>query len=185
MSELTNVDFFQKDNSTIWLHDNLKEYRPYEKADKSTVQSKPYDSLESKPTSVQDSQRDFKAPITENSPTIIADSTPLQIWEGTVLEIKPKEGVMTALLNAKMGQVPRHTADINLQWVSEQDKELAQPGAIFYLTLYKRTKLGGSIENSQELRFRRRPSWSQMEINRIEENAGTLLSKMTALPTAE
>ena len=82
-------------------------------------------------------------------------------------------------------QMPRHTADINFEWVSNQDMELVRPGAIFYLTLYKRTKMGGSIENTQELRFRRRPSWSPMELKRIDEKASTLLSKMTALPTAE
>ncbi len=100
-------------------------------------------------------------------------------------QVDTKAGVMHVQLNAKMGDVPRHSAEIELQWVSDQDKDLVQPGAVFYLTLFKRTKWGGSIENSQELRFRRRPSWSLMELKRIDEKASVLLSKMKALPTAE
>lgn len=115
---------------------------------------------------------------------ISADSTPLQIWEGTVVEVDKAAGLMHVLLDAKIGQVPRHTGEIELEWVSEQDQDLARPGAVFYLTLFKRTKRG-SIENSQELRFRRRPSWSAAQLRQIQEDATVLLSKMKAVPTAE
>jgi len=83
-----------------------------------------------------------------------------------------------------MGQVPRHSAEIDLEWVSDQDKDLVRPGAVFYLTLFKRTKRG-SVENAQELRFRRRPSWSLNQLKRIEESAPSLAAKMKALPIAE
>ncbi len=90
---------------------------------------------------------------------------------------------MQVLLDAKIGQMPRHTGEIDLEWVSEQDQDLVRPGAVFYLTLFKRTK-HGSIENSQELRFRRRPSWTVAQLKQIEEDAATLLSKMKTLPTS-
>lgn len=114
---------------------------------------------------------------------VSADSTPLQIWEGTVLEVNRSAGVMQVLLDAKIGQLPRHTGEIELQWVSGQDHDLVRPGAVFYLTLFKRTKRG-SIENTQELRFRRRPSWSSTQLKQIEEDAAMLLSKMKTLPTS-
>jgi hypothetical protein len=109
---------------------------------------------------------------------------PLQVWEGTVLDVDRAGGVMQVLLNAKIGGIPRHTGEIELEWVSDQDQDLVRPGAVFYLTLFKRTKRG-SVENAQELRFRRRPSWSAAQLKQIEEDAVLLLSKMKALPTSE
>jgi hypothetical protein len=67
---------------------------------------------------------------------VSADSTPIQIWEGTVIEVDRLAGVMQVLFDAKMGKVPRHTAEIELEWVSDQDLDLVLPGAVFYLTLF-------------------------------------------------
>jgi hypothetical protein len=113
---------------------------------------------------------------------VSANSTPLQIWEGTVLDVNRAAGVMQVLLDAKIGEIPRHTGEIDLEWVDDQDQDLVRPGAVFYLTLFKRTK--PSVENAQELRFRRRPSWSAAQLKRIEEDAAMLLSKMKSLPAS-
>lgn len=113
-----------------------------------------------------------------------SDSVPLQIWEGTVLDVDTCEQVMRVQLHAKMGDVPPHSAEIELQWVNEQDRELVQPGAVFYLTLFKVTTRGGSIQNAQELRFRRRPAWSETQIRRIEEDVDMLHQTMRPARTA-
>lgn len=128
--------------------------------------------------------RTYTAPVASAvvARVISADSTPLQIWEGTVIDVDRGAGSMHVLLEAKIGQVPRHTAEIDLEWVSDQDQDLVCPGAVFYLTLFKRTK--PSVENAQELRFRRRPSWSVSQLKQIDEAAGLLLSKMKVLPSA-
>ena len=68
-----------------------------------------------------------------------ADSAPLQIWEGTVIDVNCSDGQMQVLLDAKLGDMPRHTAEIDLDAVSPQDRDLVKPGAVFYLTLYKRS----------------------------------------------
>ena len=115
---------------------------------------------------------------------VAADSIPLQIWEGTVLEVDRAAGVMQVLLSAKIGEIPRHTGEVELEWVSDQDQDLVRPGAVFYLTLFKRTK-HGSVENAQELRFRRRPSWSALQLKQVEQDADLLLSKLKALPYSE
>lgn len=130
-------------------------------------------------------QRTFAPPMATAAVAreINADSAPLQVWEGTVLEVDHAASVMHVLLDAKIGQMPRHTGEIDLEWVSEQDQDLVRPGAVFYLTLFKRTQ-HGSIENAQELRFRRRPSWTVAQLKQIEEDAATLLSKMKPLPTS-
>lgn len=160
------------------------EFRPVKKFLRTTIPSDPDKSSDFALTSAQGLQRSFESPIPAVWSPTSADSTPLQIWEGTVLKVDHTAGVMHVLLDAKMAQVPRHTAEIDLEWVSDQDEDLVRPGAVFYLTLFKRTRRG-SIENSQELRFRRRPSWTPSQLKRIDEEASKIAAKMKALPLAE
>lgn len=185
MTGLTDLGFFRNDNSTAGWQAGLKNYQPVEKTSKTTNGQEHKSSRLTGQTSIQRTKITFESPVPAIWAPIMADTVPLQIWEGTVLSVDPDEGIISTQLVAKIGEVARHTADISFEWISEQDKELVQPGAIFYLTLYKRTKLAGSIENSQELRFRRRPSWSSMELKRIDKRASTLLAKMTSLPIAD
>lgn len=127
--------------------------------------------------------RVFTAPVADAAPLHVfsADTTPLQIWEGTVLTVDAASDVMHVQLDAKIGQMARHTGEIELEWVSEQDRDLVRPGAVFYLTLFKRTRRG-SIENSQELRFRRRPSWSAAQLKQVDNDAAMIASKMKEPP---
>lgn len=111
------------------------------------------------------------------------DAAVIQLWEGRVLDVDLQNEVMNVLLTAKMGQMPEHSAEIELQWVSDQDRDLVVPGAVFYLTLYKKTRRG-SIKNSQELRFRRRPSWTKQQVQKIHSDAEGMLAKMRARPIA-
>lgn len=110
-------------------------------------------------------------------------STPLQVWEGTVLEVDFEKQSMEVLLTPTMGKGSRHTGEIELEWVSQQDLDLVAPGAVFYLTLFKRSL--PSVENAQELRFRRMPAWSAAQIKKIKEAAAALESKIKDLPLAE
>jgi len=114
----------------------------------------------------------------------IADAAVIQLWEGKVLRVDYELAVMEVSLEAKMGSIPPHSAEIELQWVSDQDRDLVEPGAVFYLTLFKRTK-HGSIENTQELRFRRLPAWTRQQVARVHEDAARLMTKMKARPQAE
>jgi hypothetical protein len=109
-----------------------------------------------------------------------ADAAVIQVWEGTVLSVDRENKSMVAKLHAKIGAIADHSGEINLEWVADQDVDLVCPGAVFYLTLYKKRRKGGTIENSQELRFRRRPSWSRQQIASIETIAERLLSKLRA-----
>src|SRR3990172_4701602 len=71
-------------------------------------------------------QRTFSAPMASSvvQREVRADSSPLQIWEGTVLDVNRSAGVMQVLLDAKIGQMPRHTGEIDLDSVSAQDQDL-------------------------------------------------------------
>lgn len=111
-----------------------------------------------------------------------ADAAVIQVWEGTVLSVDRSRHSMVALLHAKIGAIADHSGEIDLEWVSDQDVDLVCPGAVFYLTLYKKRSKGGTIENAQELRFRRRPSWSRQQIANIDDTATRLLSKLRPSP---
>ncbi|MFY9261049.1 MAG: hypothetical protein WAO71_11130 [Gallionella sp.] len=123
-------------------------------------------------------------PPTPISPASLVDLNTAVIhrWEGRVLFVDEVQGLMQVLLSDSAGQ--EHTGEIELQWVADQDQELVKSGAIFYLTLYKQIRRG-STQNSQELRFRRRPAWSKQQIKKIHEDAKMLLSKMQSKPLAE
>jgi hypothetical protein len=181
---LVAARLFREGGTTYRRHAEAEELRPVKKFRRTTIPTNPDNPSGFSPTSALGLQRSFESPIPVIWSPTSPDSTPLQIWEGTVLEVDHASGVMRVLLDAKMGQVPRHNAEVGLEWVSGQDEDLVRPGAVFYLTLFKRTKRG-SIENSQELRFRRRPSWSPTQLKRIDEDASKLLAKMKALPLAE
>jgi hypothetical protein len=131
-------------------------------------------------------QRRFAPPVVLGIRQIAesADAAVIQVWEGKVLRVDHKRAVMEVSLEAKIGNIPPHAAEIELQWVTDQDRDLVEPGAIFYLTLFKRTKRG-SIENTQELRFRRLPAWTRQQVAQVHEDAAHLLTKMKAKPQAE
>lgn len=131
-------------------------------------------------------QTRVKPPVRMAANTLRVDpqTVPIQIWEGTVIDIDAKDHAINAILNAKLGSVPRHSAKIMMEWISEQDMDLVRPGAVFYLTMYKRT-LRGTVQNSQELRFRRRPSWSAAQIKQIRQAGEDLLKNMRPLPSAK
>lgn len=113
-----------------------------------------------------------------------SDTTPIEIWEGVVQDLNAEKTSMSVILEAKLGKMPRHAAEISLEWVSEQDKDLVRPGAVFYLTLYKQTTRG-TVRNSQELRFRRLPSWAPSQIRDIRSAAIKLKTKLKSLQIDE
>lgn len=108
---------------------------------------------------------------------VLPNSAVLEIWEGTVISVDLAERVMQVKLSAKTGMILPHTGQIGLQWVTDQDLDLVRPGAVFYLTLFKQT-LQGTIYNSQELRFRRRPGWSKQQLDVIKQDAAALAGKI-------
>jgi hypothetical protein len=111
------------------------------------------------------------------------NSVELEVWEGVVLGVDPAKRFMKVKLEAKSGVIEPHTADISIDRVPEQDLDLVRPGAIFYLFLFDQTTKG-TVRNSQELRFRRRPDWSKQQIKKIQADAKALAGKMRARPAS-
>ena len=115
--------------------------------------------------------------VTETIDEVLA--APIEVWEGEVKSVDESAGKMHVYLRSKIGHLPEHTAEISLEWVSDQDIGLVRPGAIFYWSLFKE-KRRGSIRNSQELRFRRRPNWSKSQILRIRTESEKLFQNPRA-----
>ena len=90
---------------------------------------------------------------------------------------------MQVRLEAKNSNLEAHTAKISFDYIADQDSDLVKPGAVFYLTLFNQT-VRGTVRNSQELRFRRRPDWSKQQIETIESDAKSLSGKITARPAS-
>lgn len=108
-----------------------------------------------------------------------------QIWEGTVLAVNEAGGSLRASLRAKRGEIEDHVGEIAFEWVMDQDRDLVAPGAVFYLTIYKSRLRGGTVLNSQELRFRRLPAWTKQQVAKVQELAESIAKKMKARPLAE
>ena len=176
--------FVHRNEDTFRQHVDVGEFRAVEKNSKTAIDIDINKVSDIESASTQSLKKRIESPSLIPWAPTGTDSIPLQIWEGTVIQLDGVAESMHVMLNAKIGQAPRHTADINLEWVTDQDKDLIRPGAVFYLTLFKRTKRG-SIENSQELRFRRRPSWSISQLKHIDRDSSKLLKKMKELPQAE
>jgi hypothetical protein len=117
------------------------------------------------------------SPFVASAPSIRHTTTPIQVLEGTVTSVDWNLRQMSARLVAKMGGIPEHAADIDLEWVHQQDVELVRPGAVFYLVLYKLEE-GGTIGNNEELRFRRLPAWTKPQIERVKKAAGSISDKL-------
>ena len=112
----------------------------------------------------------------------IIDAVPLEIWEGEVLSVDC--GLMYVKLQSKMTDTETHTAEIESHWVDEQDMDLIMPGAIFYLSL-GRTNKRGSVENTEKIRFRRRPDWTSTQAARVRDAGREMHKKFRAKPTAD
>ena len=102
-------------------------------------------------------------------------SIPNEIWEGTVQSVDEKARIMSVTLEPMLQQnVSRHSADISLDYVVQQDLPLVRPGAVFYLTIFIKRKRT-SIQNAEEIRFRRMPAWSRVHIKKIKDDVAELL----------
>jgi len=112
---------------------------------------------------------------------VTAYTAPIEVFEGTVRSVDRGAEVMYVTLTSKTRDVSDHAADIGFAWVNPQDLDLVAPGAVFYLSLYKERR-GGTIRNTEELRFRRMPTWTRGQIARVRGDADRLYSTLQARP---
>jgi hypothetical protein len=97
----------------------------------------------------------------------------LQTWEGEVREIRDEEfdAILRDLTDpAKQDEV----VTLPIDDVSNDDRALLLPGAVFYWSIGYSTDEYGQRARMSRLRFRRLPGWSSRELKEIDEQARQL-----------
>ena len=135
-----------------------------------------------------DSSSDFVLPVMpkalRETRHVPADAASIpQVWEGEVLELE--KDLVRARLRDKSGALGDHLGDIYWDEISPQDRDLVQPGAVFYLTIYVLRRPGGTRINAQELRFRRQPTWTAQQVDQVHILAAKLRARAAMKPIAE
>ncbi len=96
----------------------------------------------------------------------------LQKWEGVVLE------VLSASFLTRLFDLTRtgsdEEAEFSLDDVSEEDRPLIRPGAIFYWNIGYHTSYSGQRTRTSIIRFRRLPAWTREEIEAAKREAERL-----------
>ena len=88
-------------------------------------------------------------------------------WEGTVLRAEADEFavVLRDILNP---DIKEYEALFSTEEVSDDDRDLLKEGAIFYWTIGYQQRRGQRLRVS-EIRFRRLPAWSCLDLKRVED----------------
>lgn len=105
------------------------------------------------------------------------NTTIIEIFEGVVQDVNRMDETMSCTLRSLRRGYDDHVAEMDLEWVHPQDMELVVPGAVFYLTLYKEFHRG-TLRNTEEIRFRRLPAWSGVQVKKATEQAALLHQKI-------
>jgi hypothetical protein len=101
-----------------------------------------------------------------------------QQWEGTVVSIDGDSFSVT-LRDLTDASVPEESAELLLEDVSDSDRELLEPGAVFYWSVgYEETFRGR--ERKSIIRFRRLPGWTRQQLKAVQDRAEELNSYFSA-----
>lgn len=100
-----------------------------------------------------------------------ARSMELQQWEGVVQEVLADS--FTAVLHDRTSSGPDHYAELPVEEISEADRTLLTPGAVFYWWIGYRERVGGRTRASV-IRFRRLPGLDDEDIAQARAEARRL-----------
>lgn len=96
----------------------------------------------------------------------------LQKWEGVVTEVE--KDIFNARLLDLTDDNPEEEADFSIEEVSEDDRKLLKPGAVFYWSLGYLTTGTGQVIRTSIVKFRRLPAWTETEVKRAQEQAAKI-----------
>ncbi len=93
----------------------------------------------------------------------------LQKWEGVVIAVE--KDIFQARLLDLTDENPEEQAEFLIEEISDDDRELLRPGAVFYWSLgYLTTGTGQRIRTSI-VKFRRLPAWTERDMRMAQERA--------------
>ena len=93
----------------------------------------------------------------------------LQEWEGIVEKVK-EESFDARLVDLTRNNPDEVLEDFPLDDISEEDRRLVAPGAVFYWCIGYHVRKGQRSRTS-EIRFRRLPVWGEAEIEEARQTA--------------
>jgi hypothetical protein len=110
----------------------------------------------------------------EQAPEVPEKFLVLQDWEGAVESIGPE--TFTARLRdwTNKEAYASEIAELPIADVSDDDRELLRPGAIFYLTVGRVIRHNGRHDRVGRLVFRRLPAWTASTFRRAEQRTERL-----------
>jgi len=94
---------------------------------------------------------------------------PLQKWEGTVLQVL-QDSFFARLVDLTNGGVDEE-AEFPVEEVSDADRSLIAPGAVFYWNIGYIDNISGQRTRASVIRFRRLPVWKPEELERAKHKA--------------
>jgi hypothetical protein len=104
------------------------------------------------------------------APIIPRDIQILQHWEGVVREVG--SGEFTADLTSLIKIDPLEvTGEFSFDEVSDADRPLVEPGAVFYWAIGYDKSPAGQITRVSEIRFRRSPEWNARKLEAVRSEA--------------
>jgi hypothetical protein len=98
----------------------------------------------------------------------------LQDWEGAVDSIGPETFRARLRDRTKEEAYASEIVELPVADVSDDDRELLRPGAIFYLTVGRLTRASGRQDRVGRLVFRRLPAWTASALHSAEQRAERL-----------
>jgi len=100
----------------------------------------------------------------------------LQSWEGCVLSVSP-DSFVARLVDSKHIR-PDEEAEFDVNELTEDDRELLEPGAVFYWSIGYYDKPSGQRIRASEIRFRRLPAWTKEELKEARDHAKRLSEQL-------
>lgn len=105
-------------------------------------------------------------------------------WEGTVQSVSGDSFAAVLRSLSEQPGTSEKVADIPVEDVSADDRELLSEGAVFYWTVGQSVSLRGTMERFSSIRFRRLPLWSRKDLKQVADD-GAELYNMFGDPGAE
>lgn len=101
----------------------------------------------------------------------------LQSYEGVVLSVG-NDSFWARLVDRSTSGTEDEEAEFPIEEVSEPDRRLVRPGAIFYWYIGYNDSMSGQRTRQSVLRFRRLPAYTAEELTKARAAAKTLLDEL-------
>lgn len=118
-----------------------------------------------------DRQRIVSLPKFKTLPILMeAPFARLQEWEGYVQSVSNNEFTASLFDITNKRDIEDEEADFSIDDLTEDDKKLLKPGAVFRWLIGYRS-IGGTKERSSKIVFRRLPQWTDSDFEAAEKKA--------------